>query len=113
MAIDLKSMTRKELEKLRVNVDRELKRTIERDKKSAIAAAQKAAREHGFALSDITDEPKASKPSKKATKKRPAAPKYQHPENPSATWTGKGRQPSWIKEAEAAGKSRDEFLIKK
>jgi hypothetical protein len=39
MAIDLKSMTRKELEKLRTNVDRELKRTIERDKKSAIAAS--------------------------------------------------------------------------
>jgi DNA-binding protein H-NS len=113
MAINLKSMTRKELEKLRVDVDRELKRTIERDKKAAIAAAQKAAREHGFALSDITDEPKAPKPKKKAPKKPPAAAKYQHPEDPSATWTGKGRQPNWIKEAEAAGKSRDEFLIKK
>lgn len=113
MKIDLKSMTRKELEKLRADVERELTRTIERDKKAAIAAAQKAAREHGFALSDITDQSKVSKPKKKAPKKSPAAPKYQHPENPSATWTGKGRQPNWIKEAEAAGKSRDEFLINK
>lgn len=106
-------MTRKELEKLRVDVDRELKRTIERDKKAAIAAAQKAARKHGFELSDITDEPKVAKPKKKAAKKPPAASKYQHPDDPSKTWTGKGRQPNWIKEAEAVGKSRDEFLIKK
>jgi len=113
MSIDLKSMTRKELEKLKVSVERELARTIERDKKAALVAAQKAAREHGFDLGDIA---KAEKPAKKArpakAKKAVAAkPKYRHPENPEVTWTGKGRQPNWIKEAEAAGQSRDDFLI--
>ncbi|MGO3892334.1 MAG: H-NS histone family protein [Paenalcaligenes sp.] len=28
------------------------------------------------------------------------------------TWTGRGRPPRWITDAEAAGKSRDSFLIK-
>lgn len=114
MNIDLKSMTRKELEKLKTNVERELARAIERDKKAAIAAAQKAAREHGFALDEITDAnkpAKAVKPKKKA-KVASATPKYRHPENPAVTWSGKGRQPKWIKEAEEAGRSRDEFLIK-
>ena len=109
-------MTRKQLEKLRVDVDRELKRTIERDKNAALAAAKQAARDHGFALDEITgpEAPtKTKKPRKTSARKASGMPKYQHPENPSVTWTGKGRQPTWIKEAEAAGKSRNEFLIKK
>ena len=116
MKTDLKSMTRKELEKLKADVEKELSRTIERDKKAALVAAQKAAREHGFALDEVTDgqrSTRATKRRKTAPKKSAGAPKYMHPDNPSVTWTGKGRQPKWIKEAEAAGKSRDEFLIKK
>lgn len=114
MAIDLKSMTRKELEKHKTSVERELARTIERDKKAAVAAAQKAAREHGFDLTDVVDGKKPVKKTKMKKKSQPVAgsPKYRHPENPDVTWTGKGRQPKWIKEAEAAGRSRDEFLIK-
>lgn len=41
-----------------------------------------------------------------------SVPKYRHPENSAVTWKGMGRQPKWIIEAEAAGKSRDELLIK-
>jgi len=114
MTVDLKAMTRKELEKLKTNVERELTRTIERDKKAAIGAAQKAAREHGFDLHEVVGAEKPAKVTK--SKKKPKTvvtpPKYRHPENPEVTWTGKGRQPKWIKEAEAAGRSRDEFLIK-
>ena len=71
MKIDLKSMTRKELEKLSADVDRELKRTIERDRKSAIAAAKKTAREHGFELSEIAEAPKPAKSRKKPAKTSP------------------------------------------
>jgi len=114
MIIDLKAMTRTELEKLKTSVERELTRTIERNRKAAIAAAQKATREHGFDLNEIVGAEKPAKVNK--TKKKPktvaAPPKYRHPENPEVTWTGKGRQPKWIKEAEAAGRSRNVFLIK-
>ena len=116
MKIDLKSMTRKELEKLNADVEKELARTIEREKKAALAAAQQAAREYGFTLDDVTGVQKtvrSNKLRKAASKKTAGAPKYQHPEKPSLTWTGKGRQPKWIKEAEAAGRLRAEFLIKK
>ena len=40
----------------------------------------------------------------------PVAPKYRHPES-GDTWTGRGKAPRWITEAEAAGRKRDEFLI--
>ncbi|WP_407690599.1 H-NS histone family protein [Rhodophyticola porphyridii] len=40
-----------------------------------------------------------------------SAPKYRHPDNPSITWTGRGRRPTWINEALAAGKSLEDFEI--
>lgn len=43
--------------------------------------------------------------------KRTVPPKYKHPET-GATWTGRGKAPRWVTEAEAAGKSREQFLIK-
>ncbi len=110
MKIDLKSMTRKELEKLLSDIDRELQRTIERDKKAATAAARKAAREHGFELSEIADAPKLAKSQKKPTKKS-AVPKYANPADKGQNWTGKGRQPQWYKDKIAAGKTPDDLLI--
>ncbi|WP_392337429.1 H-NS family nucleoid-associated regulatory protein [Loktanella salsilacus] len=38
-------------------------------------------------------------------------PKYCHPENPEQTWTGRGRQPDWMKDALENGQSKEEFLI--
>ena len=114
MTIDLKSMNRKELEKLKTDVERALERTIERDRKAAISAAQKVAKDHGFDLEEIAAGTAQSKPRKRKKKASGSIgkPMYRHPEKPEVTWTGKGRQPVWIKEAEAAGRSRDEFLIK-
>jgi DNA-binding protein H-NS len=49
---------------------------------------------------------------KKATvSTRPPVPvKYKHP-NTGATWTGRGKPPRWVVEAEAAGQSRNDFLV--
>jgi len=55
----------------------------------------------------------AARPARAATAaKRTVPPKYKHPET-GATWTGRGKAPRWISEAETAGKSRDQFLIKR
>ena len=54
----------------------------------------------GFSLSELTGSTQGK------ARRKPAAPKYRHPDDASITWTGKGRQPKWIKEAEAAGRSR-------
>jgi DNA-binding protein H-NS len=47
----------------------------------------------------------------KAAKKATAPVKYAHPDNPSLTWTGRGRKPKWLAEAEEAGKDLEEFKI--
>ena len=113
MDIDLRAMTRRELEKLRQDVDMALERAIERDRKSAMAAAQRAARKHGFDLSELASKQVPIGRKRKKTEKSASPAKYQHPGNPSMTWSGKGRRPKWMKDAEDAGRSRQEFLIQK
>ncbi len=112
MKTDLKSMTRKELEKLKVNVEKALAKLAEKDKKAALAAAQKAAAAHGFSLDEITQGVAAPKKRKaKSGPKTVSAPKYRNPDNADQTWTGKGRQPDWFKKALAAGKTPDAMEI--
>ena|SRR5690348_12979274 len=38
-------------------------------------------------------------------------PKYQNPENPTEKWSGRGKQPRWVRAQLNAGKKLDHFLI--
>lgn len=112
MKPDLKSMSRKELEKLKTNIDKALEKIAAKDKKSALAAAQKAAAAHGFSLAEITGNTvETVKRKTKAAPKKASAPKYRNPAEPEQTWTGKGRQPEWFKAAIAEGTSPDKMEI--
>ncbi|MDX8351754.1 H-NS histone family protein [Cognatiyoonia sp. IB215182] len=105
-------MTRKELERLKTNVEKALDKLAEKDKKAALAAAQKAAAAHGFTLADIAQDLSAPKKRKTRTGPKTASvPKYRNPANADQTWTGKGRQPEWFKSAIAAGTSPDAMEI--
>ena len=41
----------------------------------------------------------------------PVLPKYKNPNNPTEIWSGRGRQPLWVREQLEAGKKLDQFLI--
>src|SRR3954453_17984531 len=41
----------------------------------------------------------------------PVLPKYQNPDNPSETWSGRGKLPRWLSPQLRAGKRLDDFLI--
>ena len=43
----------------------------------------------------------------------PVLPKYQNPKNPSETWSGRGKQPRWLKAQLRAGKKLDDLLIER
>ena len=105
MSIDLKSMSRKELEKLKANVEKALAKVSVKEMKKARDAAEKAAAAHGFSLSEITGgpEPKKRGPKPKSGPKTKAPARYKNPADPDQTWTGKGRQPNWFKAAVASG----------
>ena len=115
MAIDLGSMTRKELEKLQRDVGKALERANKADLKKARDAAVKAAAEFGVTLEELAAAPKPGpKPGRRGAAKKPARkgkPKYANPDDPKQTWTGKGRQPEWFKSAIGAGKSPDDMEI--
>ncbi|ASM71241.1 MULTISPECIES: H-NS family nucleoid-associated regulatory protein [Roseobacteraceae] len=108
MNIDLKTMSHKDLEKLLVDVKAAIKNAQTRDRREARKAAEKAAAEYGFSLEELSG-PASSKKAGKA--KRPSEPKFANPNDPSQTWTGKGRQPKWYVEAVAGGKKPADLEI--
>lgn len=44
-------------------------------------------------------------------KKSKSQPKYQNPDDPKQTWTGRGKRPNWFREAIARGKVLKELEI--
>ena len=102
--VNLSGMSRKELEKLRDRVEKALEKLTQQDRKAALAAAQKAAAAHGFSLDELAGAPAPKKRGPKPGKaKKPSVAKYANPADASQTWTGKGRQPTWYKDAIAKG----------
>jgi len=113
---ELKTLSRKDLEKLLADVRKALSSAKARDQREAKKAASKAAAEFGFSLNDITESaapaPKKRKAKAKAAKKQ-SKPVFFNPEDKTQTWTGKGRQPSWYREQVAAGTNPDAMRIEK
>ena len=103
MNIDFDMMSLKELRELRTKLDRAINSYQDRKRREAMAAIEEAAREHGFNLSELT----GAKPRKSGT----VAPKYAHPDDPTQTWTGRGRRPRWVQEALEGGKTLDDLAI--
>ena len=110
---EYESMSRKELMALRANIDKAIATVGDRDRKNAIRAAEEAAREHGFTLSELAPMVGQGR-GRRSHGEAPAggAPRYRNPENPEQTWSGRGRRPRWVHEAEAAGRSLDDLLIR-
>jgi DNA-binding protein H-NS len=102
MGLDLNAMSKDELVALRTEVDKALKSIDSRRKAEALKAAQEAAREHGFTLAELTD---GAKPARKV------AAKYANPADAAQTWSGRGRQPIWFRDALASGASEDDLAI--
>ena len=100
---DLDAMSLDELKALKKDAEKAIESYEKRRKQEALAAAEAAAREKGFSLSELMDG--------KAKGSKALSPKYRHPDNPKLTWSGRGRQPAWVREALDAGQSLDAFFI--
>ncbi len=103
---DLSKFSVDELKSIIKDAEKSIDKKAAEEKKEAKKAAEAAAKKHGFSLNDLVGgapAPKSSKPK--------SPPKYKNPANPSQTWTGRGRQPAWIKEAIENGRPLEEFAI--
>jgi DNA-binding protein H-NS len=111
MAIDLKSMSRKELEKLAGDVEKSLEKLRKKDLKKVRLEMEKLAAAHGVTVEDIMGSKATTKASPKNAVKPKSAPKYADPADKSRTWTGKGRQPEWFKSAISAGDAPESMAV--
>ena len=103
--MDLDALSLKELKKLQGDVAKAISTYEDRMKKEALAEVEAKAREMGFNLGGLLGTSKGKRTSGSVV------PKYAHPENPSVTWTGRGRKPKWVVEALEAGKSLEDLAI--
>lgn len=102
--IDLDTLELDELKKLRKEVDRAIQTFEARRKAEARDRLDEMAREMGFSLNELSE----AAPGRKRVK---SPPKYANPVDPSQTWSGRGRRPYWVAEAEAKGHDLDSMLI--
>ncbi len=100
--IDLSAMSKKELKALNKKVSQAIESFDERVRLEALAALEVKAKELGFSLSELTG-------GKKIKSVNP--PKYRNPQDPDQTWTGRGRQPGWVKAVLADGQDLAQFAI--
>lgn len=125
MALDLNSMSAKELEAL---IAQAKKRRTVLSKRKPVAAVRKRleqiARAEGYSIAELFGArsgatvapatPRAAKtstrkPSKMAGSK--VAPKYRNPANENETWSGRGKQPRWLAAYTGQGRALEEFRI--
>jgi len=101
---DLSKHSLEELQGLKKDVEKAIATFRDRQIQAARDELEALARQKGFSLTEIVGT--AAKKTRKAS-----VAKYRHPENPALTWAGRGRQPGWVKEALAQGKSLSDLAI--
>lgn len=89
-----------QIEKLQVEADK-----IRREKNAFIAQIKSLMTQHDITSNDLGDK------GQKARQAAPRIPKYRDPQS-AKTWSGRGHQPAWMKNYLAAGKNKDDFLIR-
>ena len=110
--INLDEMSMDDLRTLRTQIDRAIASFEDRKRREALAAVERAAREHGFALADLTTA-KGGKGRRAvaAASRATGEARYANPDEPSMTWSGRGRRPRWVAEQISAGKSLEDMAI--
>ena len=104
---DLSKLSAQELETLAKEAMAMAEKRKEQEKKDLRTELVEKIRSAGYTIDDIF--PGAGSSSSKS--KSSTDVKYQDPSNPANTWTGKGRKPKWLVEAESAGRSLEEFEL--
>ena len=105
MAKQLEKMSLEELQTHQREVEATIKGFEKKRRGECLTELRAVAKKYGFTLDEFTGGKGASKSGPKG------AAKYANPADANQTWTGRGRQPNWIKSALASGKSLDDFAI--
>jgi len=105
--MDLSRYTSNELQQLKKDIDKEIERRRKQEAKQAQQELKDVAQKYGFSLSELM--PSSSAKGTRSTSKGTI--RFRHPQDPTKTWSGRGRKPVWVKEWEAAGRSLEEARV--
>lgn len=94
---NLDELSLEELKELSREIEKAIKKTETINLKKARDAAESAARRFGFSLEEIMER-------RPGAATRRSAARYRNPDDPTQTWSGRGRQPGWFKAAIAGGR---------
>jgi DNA-binding protein H-NS len=103
-AINVDKLGLKELLDLEVRVRRAIAAARDRERADAKQELQALAEKRGFSVADLFGATRGVKGSKVAIK-------YRNKDNPSETWTGRGRQPKWLAAKLSKGAKLADFAI--
>ncbi len=89
------------LEQVEKRLEQERKRRQREARKQAQQEIREVAQRYGLGVEELLAQVDTAKGGSKSKGKVP--PKFRHPEDPSKTWTGRGRKPKWVQAWEEAG----------
>lgn len=98
--MDLTTLSASDLRELQQKIVLELKKREHEEVAKAREQILAIAQNIGIPLKELLQSAARAKMPKVATK-------YRHPANPALQWSGRGRQPAWIKDWLATGQTLD------
>jgi DNA-binding protein H-NS len=105
--MDLSNMSVGDMRNLQEQIKQEMKKRevqeVQKAREQILAIAQSV----GVPLKDLL----ATGGRGSASKGNAVAVRYRHPDNAQQQWTGRGRQPKWVKEWVDSGKSIDKLRV--
>jgi DNA-binding protein H-NS len=105
--MDLSTLSVTELNKLLSDIPKEIARREKGEKARVRKELEALAAKSGYSLEELLGD--AGEKTKRAGK--PVAAKYRHPDEPTLTWSGRGRQPKWFAEFLASGGKIETLVI--
>lgn len=99
------------LEKQQAALEKQLEEARNAERAEVITQIRNLMSQHGLTVADLGAKWGVGKPTKAGSGAgRKVAPKYRNVTT-GETWTGRGLQPKWVKEALATGKKLEEMAI--
>lgn len=103
--MDLSNMSVGDLRNLQEQIKQEMKKREQQEVQKAREQILAIAQSVGVPLKDLIAA------SGRGAKTGSVAVRYRNPDNASQQWTGRGRQPKWVKEWVEGGKSLDKLRV--
>ncbi len=100
----------KELLAQKAELEQRIAETQRAEREQAIAQIRRLMNEYGLTPADLGGHTRVGTPMRVKGPGSTVAPKYRHP-GTGETWSGRGLQPRWLREALASGRSLAEFTL--